>query len=268
MLLRCALAGAVLSMTPLDALPVQASSGPTARGGRAPSVADTGASVVVGTVFDSVANVPLAGAVVQLLLQSQPATVHTAMTDSVGSYRLMGVGNGRYLATFFHPALDTLGLKPPLRLVDVTGNGETVLNLAIPSAARVAAALCPGATPGDSTGSLLGYVRDADTDLPLPGSTVVVLWNEIVIDERGMRRERVQVPATVGADGWYKICGLPTDAALIARAEHGADSSGFIEIRVPPRGVLTRSFGIGRADSVVSMAVDSAGQEASARSTV
>jgi hypothetical protein len=50
--------------------------------------------------------------------------------------------------------------------------------------------------------------------------------------------------------GWFAICGLPSDAALEARAFAGGDSSGFIEIDVPSNGLRHVTFLVGGASLV------------------
>src|SRR5689334_16368869 len=89
------------------------------------TTADTGSTsagvTVTGVVFDSVAQTPLSGAVIQMGAEAGDKKVHTATTDSTGAYRIDGVPSGSYLITFFHPALDALGLQPLVRRVAVGG---------------------------------------------------------------------------------------------------------------------------------------------------
>lgn len=208
-----------------------------------PAPADAQRAVVSGVVFDSLSRHPLADAVVQLAPYPMSAgnVAYAATTDTAGRFQIANVPAGRYMAGFFSPLVDSLGLNIPVRLLDVSGASAS-LDLAVPSAATVAAGICPALAAGDSSGMVLGRVRDADSDAPLVGSTVAVLWSEIVIDGHGLRQRRRQVAATTSDDGWYAICGLPTDAELTARAEHAGSASGFVAVRVPPRGLLLRYF--------------------------
>src|SRR5690606_12234826 len=100
----------------------------------------------------------------------------------------------------------------------------------------------------DSTGLLLGFVRDADTGVPLAGANVVVMWRELVID-KGIHSERREVPTKANEAGWFALCAVPTDGPLTARAELGSDVTGFLEIAIPPRGLLHRDFYIPRGSS-------------------
>src|SRR5436305_1062546 len=75
-----------------------------------PLVADT--TTVHGTVFDSLAMSPLAGASVQMApADSSTAPSHyVATSDSAGRFVIPGVPAGRYVIGFYHAALDTLGI--------------------------------------------------------------------------------------------------------------------------------------------------------------
>lgn len=209
---------------------------PVAAQGAAPS--DSVAALVTGTVYDSSSNAPLAGALVQIIPRAATASAYSGFTDSSGTYRIPGVRSGRYLIGFMHPRLDSLGLGAPAHVVDIAGDSLHHINLAVPSGVTIRAQLCPAAAPGDSTGLALGFVRDADSGAPLPGAAVVVIWSELVIDRRGIRSERRELPAKANEQGWYAICGLPTDGSISARAELAQRASGFVELDVPPRGML------------------------------
>jgi hypothetical protein len=220
---------------------------------------------VVGTVFDSVTNAPLSHAVIQLGADTTGGAVYPAITDSLGAYRIERVPAGSYLVTFFHPALDSLGLLASVRRVRVADDSLVRLDFGIPSARTVRAVLCPLVPASDSSGLLIGHVRDADTGAPLTGSSVVVTWHELVIDTHGVRPQQEQRTGQSNGDGLYAICGVPTDAAVRARAERGAAASGFIEIRVTPWGLLQRDFGIGSPDSMTVAAATVAAATVAAR---
>lgn len=226
--------------------------------------ADSQRATVSGVVLDSLAQRPLAGAVVQLAPYPTTAgeAAYAATTDSAGRFRIANVRPRRYVAAFFAALADSLGVEAPMRLVDVAG-AEVSLDLAIPSAATIRGGICPAPAAGDSSGMVLGRVRDADSDVPLAGSTVAVLWNELVIDEKGLRQRRREVAAKANDDGWYAICGVPADAELSARAEHAGSASGFVSVRVPPRGLLLRYFLVSGAGTTAAAPADSGAPPAS-----
>jgi hypothetical protein len=224
---------------------------------------DTAGITVSGTVYDSLAAKPLAGALVQIAETGKRAArvlIDTTGTD--GAFEIANVPRGSYIIGFFHPALDSLGLGVATRSVEVSSAAPTEVALAIPSASTIRDLLCtPGAT-ADSSGLLIGFVRDADTGAPLAGANGVLMWRELVVD-KGIHTERREVPVKANDVGWFAACGVPADGPLTARAELGSDVTGFIEIAVPPRGLLHRDFNIPRGSAVTTVAVnDSAGAAA------
>ncbi|MDQ6830580.1 MAG: carboxypeptidase regulatory-like domain-containing protein [Gemmatimonadota bacterium] len=204
---------------------------------------------VGGIVYDSMQHRPVAGATVQLLSSPVADTSYIATTDASGAFKIDSVKPGHYLAGFFHPTLDSLGLNSPLRAVDVAAGSSATTSLWVPSATGITRAVCGTAgLPADSSALLLGHVRDAETGEPIPGSTVVVVWYELIID-RGMRRERRQVPVKTDQRGWYAICRLPIDAGLSARAERGSDVTGFVDVTPTAGAIDIEDFAIPRSDS-------------------
>ena len=212
-------------------------------------------SSVIGTVTDSVNHHPLAGAMIQLASDSAKI-VKSATSDSLGGFRIDSLAPGTYIIGFFHPTLDSLGLDLLPRRLTVKP-GEQRVDLSIPSAWTVVTQLCRGTPMKDSTGLLLGHVRDADTQLPRNG-TVTVFWMELVIGEGGVKRNRQQIPIKTDDAGWFALCGLPSDAELTASAQAGEQESGTVPIHVPAGGLLMRDFQVSRADSTITVYEDSA----------
>jgi hypothetical protein len=215
---------------------------------------DSSGAVVIGTVYDSVGARALPGAIVQLVSSARRGAAFTAESDADGMFRIPGVPRDRYLIGFLHPALDSLGLSAPVRSLDVRGDSALHVALALPSAGSIHSLLCDRKDAKDSTGMVIGFVRDADTGAPLAGSRVIVMWRELVIGKDGLRQEQRQLPAKTSDEGWFAICGLPTDVALAARAESGKRASGYIELEVPLRGLLHRDFGIPGDSAAVALA--------------
>jgi len=111
----------------------------------------TGRAGLSGVVFDSVAGRPLVGATVQVTGAAGAVIGRraSAVTDTAGRYVVSELPPGRYVAGFFHDALDTLGLVGQPRAVDV-GDGEAILDLGTPSPRTIIGTIC-GA--GKSSGS-------------------------------------------------------------------------------------------------------------------
>jgi len=211
-------------------------------------------ATVVGTVTDSIGHHPVAGALVQLAASGSFARSTTS--DSLGAYRIDSVPPGTYLLGFFHPTLDSLGIDLSPKPVTVVGAGEQRIDLAIPPAQKIASQLCRDVKDRDSTGLLIGHLRDAETRQPRKGS-VTVLWMELTIGQGGVHRNRQQVPIKTDDLGWFAMCGLPSDAVLQASAQAGDEESGFVELEVPAGGLLLRDFLVSRADSLVPVYDDS-----------
>lgn len=219
-------------------------------------------AVVRGTVYDSVAQAPLAGAMVQLVPDESGDALLSAVSDSLGRWEIAGVEAGRYLAGFFHESADALGVRQRVLHLAVVAGDTMELALATPSGEAVRAALCRPPEKADSTGLVLGVVRDADSGIPLVGSTVVLGWPELVFSGTRVRTEVRQVTARSDEDGWFAICGVPHDGDIILRAELGADSSGFVAVTVPPKGTARQTLRVGRGNTAVTVAEDSTGRGA------
>ncbi len=206
---------------------------------------------VFGVVTDSVAGSPLAGATVQLASEADRTVTFTAETDSTGRWRLPAVRPGRYLAGFFHPTLDALGIEPPVSLVQIMPDTAARLDMGTPGPLAVRAKVCPQ-TPSDRA-VLLGAVGNADTGEPIPDAKIVLTWSEMRINEEGVRNVRRRLPVKVRPDGSYLVCDLPADLDLVANAEAPKRRGGLIEINLPPRSLTRRDFALGDSGSVITV---------------
>src|SRR5690349_9420169 len=197
-----------------------------------PSVPDTtgapaGDSVVVtGFVLDSLRELPLAGATVLIT-----NTTFTATTDPSGRFRIVahGLPDGLYQVGFFHPTLDSLGISPPTQPVMI-GRGKTsFVQLYVPSAQTVVASVCPDSSRTESRGLVMGVVRDASTEKPMPGVRV------------------------------GHACRVPTQIVVRLQARCGKGASGWIEMSVPPGGLGLRDVLLGERAPVVASAPSAPG---------
>ena len=224
---------------------------------RMPSAApaDSTPVVVTGTVYDSVAHAPLAGAMVQLVDPQHDSHAYNATSDSLGRFTMPAVVPGRYAAGFYHPALEALGIQPPLTAVDVAPGHPASISLAVPGGSRIAEAVCGPRAPNDSSGALVGIVRDADSGAPLANADVIAAWMEVKITAKGMQQTQRRVPAQTREDGGYVICGLPNDRVVMI-ADSGAHRSGVIEVDVPMRGLARRDFTVGGPGVTVATSID------------
>ncbi|MCU0618240.1 MAG: carboxypeptidase-like regulatory domain-containing protein, partial [Gemmatimonadaceae bacterium] len=114
---------------------------------------------VTGVVFDSVAGVPLAGAVVQLLLSSDRTRARTVIADSLGRFGFANVEPGTWMLGFLHPRTDSLpGGAPTHQLTLRDGMGTREVTLYVPTETRGDRMLLEHTTP---IGRVRGLVQDS-----------------------------------------------------------------------------------------------------------
>src|SRR5688500_17459235 len=135
---------------------------------------------ISGVVYDSLARKPLPGALVQVVaVEGARHFSNSTITDSLGRYRLSNVPGGRFMLGFLHPLLDSLGIEPLLREVVVGANQSVRSDLAVPSPARMRAAICGAPDDSSRGGAIVGVVRDARGLAPLARVAVTVEWLEL-----------------------------------------------------------------------------------------
>ena len=220
----------------------------------APPAVAAATGALEGTVRDSLAGAPLAGAAVQVVSRADPQRTRGVTAGADGRYRIDSLPAGEYVVGFQHPRLDVLGVAPPMRLVAVAAGQPTRADLGIPSGGALNRAACQPAA-GDNAGLVLGRALDADTREPLGGGTIAIIWSEFVIDASGSRSVRRQQTTPTSATGHFALCGVPTDVGVILVAEHGTDASGYVEVQVPPGGAAVRELLIGRGAAAVPVPV-------------
>ena len=202
-------------------------------------------AVVTGVVHDSIARLPLAGATVQLVGDNPASFVRTVLSDSLGRFAVGDLDAGRYKLGFFHPMLDSLGVEAPLREVHVDGRRPVRADLAIPSAARIRAAICGPRRAQDSSGVLVGVVRDARAGEPARGATVTAEWLEFSFSSNGLARRVARLVATTAETGWFAMCTVPSAGMLELNARRGDDITDVIEVSLSPEGFVRRDLYLG-----------------------
>ena len=162
---------------------------------------------IVGTVFDSTAAAPLAGARVRL-----SGTARVGVTDVMGRFHISDVPGGTYALEFWHPRLDSLPLAA-LPLVDIVTGGEAEVSahLAIPPLSRILVAACPPEAAEhaisrrrpDESSVLVGSVYDPLTQQPVADATVAVTWTE----------SGLEAGTAAAASGRHVVTTLPFSAS-------------------------------------------------------
>jgi hypothetical protein len=200
-------------------------------------------------VYDSLAGAPLAAALVQFMpLEGSLAGVarRTVETDSAGAFDGLDLPAGRYLVGFFHPRLDSLGLEPPTRRLELRAGRASRVELGVPSAVSIIAERCGVAAAVQSGGVLLGSVRDALHASQVQDAFISAQWSAISISGRGARALVQRASGRSNHDGRFEVCGVPRGGLLALRAAAGDDTSGVLELEVPDNGVLVRDLFLAR----------------------
>lgn len=188
--------------------------------------------IVTGTVHDSVAGEPLAGARVSV----ENASLSTR-TDEAGSFRIdaRDAAFDELLLRVEHPRLDLLGVTIERRVVVRPGQIAR-LSLGTPGVTTLLRARCPDGERTSGTGTVIGLVGRAGTDEPADDVPVVLTWEGA--------EEPVEVRTEPG--GFYRACGLPGGAEVSVRAGgvpgRAADA---VRVRVPTDGLVKVDLEVG-----------------------
>ncbi len=176
---------------------------------------------VMGTVRDSLTGLPFTGAVVDLVPTASPWLAgYSTRADSAGRFSFAQVDAGTYHFGFQHPRLDSLGMDPVVRTLEVRASRARITaDLALPTARTFARTLCRART--DNSGLLLGRVLDARDGSVIRSGTVLIRWGELSVGADGVRNDQAQRAATVRDDGRFIACGVPTDGPIEVQAVAG-----------------------------------------------
>lgn len=235
--------GVTVALWPLARVPDPRTPGVVA----APGVA----AAVWGTVFDSVGERPLAGALVQLTARDSASQgrVFSARSDSGGKYRLGDVPTGSYVAGFFHAALDSLGLESDDKVVDV-GVSDLQVNFAIPSPRTLHDAICPQSA-GDSSAVLFGHLHATEGGAAMVGATISASFLQLDASTPFLDPRQRRLSAATVDEGWFAICGIPAATAVTVVASMANDSSGLVQVVIPAGSARHLALTVGGARRVV-----------------
>jgi hypothetical protein len=190
---------------------------------------------------------------VQVVPRDDPSALAlTSLSDSIGRYVVNDVPLGNYRIGFFHPMLDSLGIEAPLREVHVDSYSPVIADLSVPSPVRFRGAICGAQGADSSSGLIMGTVRDARDGSPAAKVTVKGEWLEFALNRIGMARQVARRTATTTETGWFALCDVPSSGTVALVASKGADSTGLVEVVMPPGGFMRRELFIGpvKVDSV------------------
>jgi len=200
---------------------------------------------IAGTVYDSLAGRPLAGAQVWLEPDDRGSAWsgaalavgrRTATADAEGRYRLDSIPAGAYRIGVDAPALDSAGVPLP-RFVIQLQPGMTVDGpLATPSRATVARG-CQAAVGEPFDGIVFGTVRATAQELQVRRAAVRLSWTSPGALGTVVPRD---VVAWADSTGTYRVCGVPADRPVTVQAFANDVASGWIDVRLGDERVLQR----------------------------
>jgi carboxypeptidase family protein/carboxypeptidase-like protein/TonB-dependent receptor-like protein len=207
----------------------------------------TGTAQIVGVVVDSLNGRFLSGA--EVFIQGAGATL---VTDSRGRFRIDSLAPGTYQVGVFHPLLDTLGITIATRAFYLGADSSSSIVLSVPSAATIIRGACPIRPRAQGTSAVIGRVTDPETLQPVAGAEVSIAWTEIEVSkEAGVRRAPRLLYDSTGANGTFKLCGLPNSmqATLLARRGRSVTAEVPITIGDAETELFARTLLLSRADS-------------------
>jgi hypothetical protein len=210
---------------------------------------------LAGTVSEKGSARPATGATVEATrVNPEPVRAFRATVDANGRYRFDSLPPGAYELHVATPRLDSLGLYVPDRAVTVDANQDSRVDFALPTGAAMRAAMCPALALGKGQGVVVGHARNAVTEHPLIGATVVVGWTELVVDRATLKSSGEERIASVLTDdrGEFRLCGVPTGSSLSLQLQHGDDASAEVKLAVSEEdGVVARDLSLS-ADALAS----------------
>jgi len=176
-----------------------------------------------GVAVDSVHMEPLVGA-----LLSVEGTARIGITDSLGRFLIDSIPPGSYRVLVDHPIVDTLGITLVTPPMTIGVNEVTHTVIPVPNSAFLVNLFCPAARRALGPGALVGRIREPDSDSAAVGARVSLVWYDpdppgLPANLRVTKKPPRVREATVGADGTYRLCGLPEsyDAKLQAQRKDG-----------------------------------------------
>ncbi len=181
------------------------------------TVEASGATLVVGAVFDSLFDRPLAGAIVSI---QEGAFADT--TDEAGRYRIVSPGTGDYLLTINHPQFQILQLEPLHAAAQLRRGSTDTANVTTPGLATTLQRLCRVDRLDPTQALLIGRVEDSLSGQPIGNAKVVVRSEATTLGRSGamvtVREKSNEWEIEPGPDGVFRTCGIPRGRKLEVRS--------------------------------------------------
>ena len=217
------------------------------------SAATKAAASITGTVFDSVHVQPLGDATVVI-----EGTERGGMTNRLGLFMVDSIPPGSgYRVHVQHVFLDSIGMAMRTDTFSLADGDQQTVKLGIPSPATLVELSCPAARRALGPSAVVGRLLDADTDAPVEGARVSVAWLEMSLNA-GLRKVPRVREALSGADGVYRICGLPASFEGTLQALHKGVTTAEVRVKFEGEPLVVQGLKIGNANTVVAATADSA----------
>ncbi len=198
---------------------------------------------------------PVSGATVRL-----SGTALHSRTDATGRFELRELPEGRYRATFDHPQLDLLGVRPEGEEVELRDGELAEVELELPPWREALAEACRDrwieqaekgdgeAGPAASSGVLVGRVRTATDGTPVEGATVTMSWESVRLfsspEPEVQARDRRRVETRTDERGVYRVCGLPSGRTVTVRAVREGRVGQTVTVGIPGERCDARDCGV------------------------
>jgi hypothetical protein len=212
-----------------------------------PPAENPGTARIVGTVVDSLNGGYLSGA--EVVIQGAKVSI---VTDAMGRFKAEGLPPGEYQVGIFHPLLDTLGLSLATRPFHLGPDSASYIVLAVPPATSIIRASCKDRPRPQGTSAVIGQVIDPETRQPVVGAEVSIAWTKIEASkEVGVRRSPRLLRDSTGADGAFRLCGLPNSIQATLQARRAGSVTAEIPIVIGDleTELFARTLLLSKADS-------------------
>lgn len=183
---------------------------------------ENGTAALRGVVFDSTRMEALSGARVAVM-----GTTVTGTTGEDGRFALEGIPAGAHWVTFYHQRLQTLGVSPPSRQIELDAGEAADVDLAVPSEETLLLGWCMAEQSSPDFAVVAGMVTDSLTGVPMPRARV---------QATPLGRLTGVPPAEVRADdsGYFRMCSVRAGVDMKLQAHFGQNSGRSVELHLEP----------------------------------
>ena len=212
--------------------------------------ASAGLSSASGTVIDSLHDGPLVHA--NIIIEG---TTRVGFTDRDGHYSIDSIPPGAHRIRVLHAVLDTVGITLRTPDINFVAGQNHALDISIPGPKFMVTRFCSSAQQLRGPAALVGFVKDPDTNQPMVGAKVELVYE--ITDPVGRKFPRVP-SAFTDSTGIYRICGLPPDMSGKVQVFRNGISSGEVPAEITNGFLALRAFSIvGEHQRVVEVKNDS-----------